>query len=492
MNFSLLGYLAVGASGMLVNTGILAFVAEVVGVHYLVAAVVATQGSTLWNFVGHQGLIFAGRPTQRSLPGRLSRYFLVNNLALLPRAPILAALVGWLGMPYLEANLATLIGLALVRFALADRWIWPRPPTEQPSQAGHMYDIHEILAIRSAFALPELEYFRVLSLERTADIEVHPGPAPMDSRRPDVAHYHDGFGRLGFQVSLARSQGIQAWVSPLVARSPHVLYTNVVEPVLRWSFVERGYALVHAAAIAFNGRAALITAPTDTGKTTTVLRALDSQSWTFLADDMTVLSPDGTLLSFPKPLTISAHTLVALPTSSLDLGERLALAVQSRLHSRSGRRFGLRLAAHGLPAATLNALVQWLIPPPKYPVSRLIPEVQMARQGRAELVVVLAKGPDREEPLAPPDLLRILRENSEDAYGFPPYRSLEGFLSRKEDVDYRAAEAEIVRRGLQKTKGIRLSRQQYRWWKSLPSLLRPGDLAAADTIPTSRGYSRER
>jgi len=27
--------------------------------------------------------------------------------------------------------------------------------------------------------------------------------------------------------------------------SPHVLYTNVIEPLLRWTFVKRGYALVH-------------------------------------------------------------------------------------------------------------------------------------------------------------------------------------------------------------------------------------------------------
>ena len=65
---------------------------------------------------------------------------------------------------------------------------------------------------------------------------------------------------------------IEATASPLLRRSPHVLYTNVVEPILRWTFAERGYALVHAACLADGEDAFLITARTDTGKTTTSLQ----------------------------------------------------------------------------------------------------------------------------------------------------------------------------------------------------------------------------
>ena len=38
----------------------------------------------------------------------------------------------------------------------------------------------------------------------------------------------------------------------------------IVEPTLRWTFVKRGYALVHGACIAADGEAQLITARTDT------------------------------------------------------------------------------------------------------------------------------------------------------------------------------------------------------------------------------------
>ncbi len=138
--------------------------------------------------------------------------------------------------------------------------------------------------------------------------------------------------------------------STAVARSPHVLYTNVIEPVIRWSLVRKGYALVHGACLALDGQALLLTARTDTGKTTTILNTLAHHPCAFLADDMTILSRDGHVYSYPKPLTISLHTLKAVPAAALSRRERLALQVQSRLHSRTGRRLGMILSRLRLPA----------------------------------------------------------------------------------------------------------------------------------------------
>src|SRR5207253_2032910 len=125
-------------------------------------------------------------------------------------------------------------------------------------------------------------------------------------------------------------------------------------PILRWSFVKKGYALVHGACIAFGDRAFIVTAKTDTGKTTTILKMLDNHPCSFLSDDMTLLSPDGRVLTYPKPLTISNHTLRAVNTPLLSWTERIFLRCQSRLHSRSGRRFALLLSRTHLPVATIN------------------------------------------------------------------------------------------------------------------------------------------
>ena len=94
--------------------------------------------------------------------------------------------------------------------------------------------------------------------------------------------------RLGVGIE-STSNGVDVIASPSLRYSPHVLYTNVVEPILRWTFVKKGYALVHCATIAFGDDAYMITARTDTGKTTTLLKILshqrrDSDQAAFLSD----------------------------------------------------------------------------------------------------------------------------------------------------------------------------------------------------------------
>src|SRR4029078_7393166 len=78
----------------------------------------------------------------------------------------------------------------------------------------------------------------------------------------------------------------------LLTWSHHVLYTNMVEPLLRFMLVTRGHVLLHCAAVAAPAGAVLLSAQTDTGKTSTVLRLLMRHSWKFIADDMAIVSPD--------------------------------------------------------------------------------------------------------------------------------------------------------------------------------------------------------
>ena len=241
---------------------------------------------------------------------------------------------------------------------------------------------------------------------------------------------------------------IEATASRLVGRSPHVLYTNVVEPILRWSFAERGYALVHAACLADRGRAFLLTARTDTGKTTTSLKILDSTEYSFLSDDLTLVTPQGRVLTYPKPLTISRHTLRAVKTPLLSRRERWGLVFQSRLHSRSGRRFAFVLAKTHLPAATINTIVQLLVPPPKFHVERLVPDVDVAVDARLAGMVVIERGGRGEAVLDEREALATLLSNCEDAYGFPPYSAIEGFLRSRNGMDLADREREIVAHAL--------------------------------------------
>ena len=114
----------VGASGFVVNEVALALFVSAFSVNYLVGAVAATQVSTLWNFSLVELWAFRDVDAKRSRSRRLLFFFLVNNAALLLRGPILVALTSGLGLNYLVSNIISLGVLTLVRFAIADNWIW--------------------------------------------------------------------------------------------------------------------------------------------------------------------------------------------------------------------------------------------------------------------------------------------------------------------------------------------------------------------------------
>lgn len=149
----------VGASGLLVNSLLLATFTDLAELHYLVSAILATQGSTLWNFWHCETWVFKDQNTDRPRLWRYMRFLLMNNLALGLRWPILFILTSGLGVHYVISNIASILVLSLVRYILSDRWIWANPRPTAP--APRYYDIHGLLRIHSPEPLPELESFLV-------------------------------------------------------------------------------------------------------------------------------------------------------------------------------------------------------------------------------------------------------------------------------------------------------------------------------------------
>ena len=506
-----LRFLLVGLSGLLVNSLVLAAFTELTALHYLLAAVLATQASTLWNFGWTERWVFGQRDTRHNFWQRLVSFLLMNNAMLLLRGPIMALLVSQLGVHYVIANLLSLFAMTIMRYLLADKWIWHKTQTRTPEERNKLmtptsmktepfeysYNIHNLIKVASMYELPELEYFRVPALSGEPDIRLRLERRRKKDRRrsqrtPDTArramdniHYGESLGRYGFEISISNKERVEVAVSSILKFSPHVLYTNVIEPILRWTFVRKGYALVHAACISFDGQAVLITARTDTGKTSTILRTVDHYPCAFLSDDMTIVGKDGTVLSYPKPLTISNHTLSAVnANSSLTLWERIALQFQSRLHSKSGRGVGLKLSQTKLPAATMNAIVQMLVPPPKYMVHRLIPKASYANVATLSRAVIIERGDEYVEALHHDQAVETFVRNAEDAYGFPPYPILADSLSRWEEEDLHSAEQEIVAAALRGIRTVRLRDPKFNWWQRIPTVtnlsIGSTQLAAAD------------
>ena len=345
----------------------------------------------------------------------------------------------------------------------------------------YSYNIHNIIKVASMYELPELEYFRIPALAAEPDIVLRLERRHKKDRRrvertsgtlrrsTDNIHYRESLGRYGFEVSISNKDRVNIAVSPILRFSRHVLYTNVVEPILRWSFVRKGYALIHAACVSFDGQAVLVTARTDISKTSTILRTVGNYACSFLSGDMTIISRDGRVMSYPKPVTISNHTLSAVNvTSSLTWWERIALQFQGRLHSRSGRKVGLGLSKSKLPAATMNAIVQMVVPPPRYMIHRLIPRATYANFATLSRALIIERGDEYVEALQHQQAVETFVRNAEDAYAFPPYPILANSLSQWNGQDLHLREQAIVDEALKPIPAIRLRDPRLNWWKRLP------------------------
>lgn len=468
-------FAAVGLSGLIVNQVALWWFTESVGLHYVVSAVIATQFSSVWNFALVELFVFRG-----SERGRLARFLwfvLMNNAWLVLRGPLLVFLTEGIGIDYLVSNVIAIGTATAARFLIADDLIWREHASLEMrgSPQRYRYDIHGIVGIVSDARLPELAFFGVDELQDPPDIDIAvsgdgfggPRGRRLVVREDHAVRYVEQLGRFGFAVDIRLDDASRVQVSRPVGRSPHVLYTNVAEPLLRWTFVRKGYALVHAACLEMDGKGTLITAQTDTGKTTTCLMSVQQHGAGFVSDDMVIVDGDGVALAFPKPLTISAHTLAAARTAPLPWRKRWWLQVQSRLHSKGGRRTGLALSKVNLPVCTMNAWVQRLIPPPKFTIEELVPSARIVPRVRITHMGVIERGSTLVQPLLDLDSnVLVLRENTEDAYGFPPYPLIAAVLANGDA----ALEDEVRRHLLDGLPVTRIRTSDRHWYEQLQLL----------------------
>lgn len=500
----------VGLTGLVVNTAVLwLLTSQVLHLHYAWAAVLATEASTAWLLVLTETVLYRkGKPG--GAVSRGARFFLLNHVALLARLPILALLVEAFGIGVLVANAITLVLLFLVRFVIADSALYGRGQTESVDQLPapepmrvvvdfssapkaemnghapgdetptlarylpHRYSIAGVATIGSQVPLPELEYFRAQWIGNDPDIQVRVGrvgaqrPIPRavftQLTKANALVYREHLGRFGANFSVELGDRIEVVVSPSLSHSPHVVYTNILEALLRFVAVSRGTMLLHSACVELDGVGMLISARTDTGKTGTVLRLVREQGAKFLSDDMTVLHPDGSVGCYPKPLTISHHTLRALQSRELSPREWRRLRLQSRLHSKEGREFALVLARLNLPIMGVNALTQRIVPPPKYAVDRLLPCEIIPKTQVSELFVI-ERGPAEERALDTDAMMATLLANTEDAYQFPPFRQLApSVVLGGEDHDaLRRREREILASALERFRGRALGSPDFGW-----------------------------
>jgi dolichol-phosphate mannosyltransferase len=517
------GFGLVGLSGIVVNQALFWFFHDVTSFRIPWAAILATQGSTIWNFVLIDKIVYRRHDSNSQWYQRFAKSWATNTASLLLRVPLLLALTHVIGMNPYWANFTTLLVLFFLRFWISDRYIWGSrkrvadltgTPIEPPSKADvliqmksyewgphlalnlrpprqgrqHYYDVHGLVSIRSEVQLPELGYFQVGPFSREADITIRRGyvgarrmiSKVQASMSPGLFVYREHLGSAGANFRVDLDNRITVTVSPLLAWSKHVVYTNIVEALLRFVLVNKGYMLLHSATVRLGEETIMLSAQTDTGKTGTILRLLQEHpdASAFLSDDMTIISGEGEALSFPKPLTISSHTLRAVNTKVLTPPRRLVLAFQSRIHSKEGRQFALLLARLNIPIIAVNAITQILVPPPKYMINRLVPTARYSDHGIVRRIFNIGRGPDAEVPLSHEETLTTLLANTEDAYGFPPFSIMERAITlrsrnlrkgKKQDIStLRTMERGILDDFLRNVSACRLMSPNFGWADVIP------------------------
>lgn len=495
----------VGATGIIVNQALVVALTELAGIYYVASAILATFGSSTWNFIGADTWVFGHRRVDRSVRDRYVGFLGLNLALLVARVPMLWLLTEVAGVHYAVSNLVSLVVLFGLRLAVADAWLWkdtPRGLAAGPGDAApaeiagerearHRYDVAGLLAIESDVELRELRSFESPRIG-PPDIKIRIGfvrPRPARrvtfEERGDQLVYHEHLGPFAANFSLRMGDPIEIKVSPILALSPHVVYTNIVEAFLRFLLVSKGYVLLHSAALVGEHGATLLSAQTDTGKTSTVITLVRSRGYRFLSDDMTIIDPCGDAISYPKPMTLSFHTMGVAKDGRLSVGDRGKLAIQSRLHSKSGRTVGRALGEKNLPIMTINSAVQFLVPPPKHRIDDLF---DCAVGGRAPIqnVVLMERGEELLESVALDVAVDRLLENTDDAYGFPPF-ALFAPKIRIGDDDYaalRRKEADLLRAAISNAQRWHLRVEGHEWAERLPALIdRPSLVAVGPGVP---------
>ena len=474
-------FLLVGLSGLAVNSGIFLLVDGVYHVHYLVAAILSTQVSTTWNFLLAEGWVYSHRDLGAEVGSRFLKFAAVNNVSLLLRGPTMVLLISLFAIPAALANLIGLTAITLLRFGIADVMIWST--ADDLRKRLYRYRIHGEVSVESEVTLPELEGFRAERTHRARPTD-RGAPRPLTGEQSDLVstlaslvrhvRYREGLGRLGFGVEIASGTRRSTIAAPaaavLAARALHE--HRRADPALD---VRR--ARLRARARRVHGRrrarALLITARTDTGKTTTILKTLDRHRPRSSPTTSTLVRPDGQVLDVPEaadhrqPHGGSGEAPLLAPRRSG------CLPVQSRIHRRTGRP--VRDAHRAVAPARGDDQRRWSRRSSRRPSTRssaLVPGVAAAPGGapdrHGDHPARRATATSRRSTRRPPTLL----ENCADAYGFPPYPCIEplppqlgtGATCESSEQYHPPPPSKVVRR-------YAPPQQTMDWWQRIPDVI---------------------
>jgi hypothetical protein len=140
----------------------------------------------------------------------------------------------------------------------------------------------------------------------------------------------------------------------------------------------------------------------------------------------------------------------------------------------------------------INALTQMLVPPPKYSVDRLVPCL-MGSATRVEELFIIERGAPGLTELDHATTLERMIENTDDAYGFPPFRYLAPaiVINGQGYTELRRREREILAGFLSNVRTRVVASDTFGWADTIPRLVNgDGRRKGADQAPVAADNHR--
>jgi dolichol-phosphate mannosyltransferase len=469
VNQHLIRFLIVLAMAILLNLSLLGWLANGLNWNHL-PAIAASGLLTLLGILFGEAWIFSDRPRGQT-NRRLWAVFLAGLVFLVTvYVPLTFLLHTRLDTALLLANSLALLLTGFIYYMLSEQWIWTRGLMMKP-RANIYYNIHGILSIASQVRLKDLAYFQLHHPPSAIDIQIRVDRHGTPSRIPGAICYDEHLGRFGFGLTILPGDFTEIIVSPLLETSPDFLFTNLVEPVIRWMLVTRGYSLARTAALGISDpdksveRALLIVGQPNTAYG--LIRLCELFGLSFMGDDRVIIGRDRLIRSFPKQVTIS-HDM--LPRSEKSLRGFLRLRLQRWLYSQPVRRLGLFFSHHRLPAATVNTYLQRMVPQPKFHLNVWADSIRFVDRAQPSALLYQENYSVEPEPLQPDKAIHLLASDNNDA-GFQPYPSIIRELNQWADRDWLEEERSILNEALSGTYLERWEIGSVNWWEQIPQII---------------------
>ena len=115
--------------------------------------------------------------------------------------------------------------------------------------------------------------------------------------------------------------------------APYFLQHFLIEQIMRYKIVQKGFVLVHGGCVADRGNSVIFPGLGHAGKTALAVQQVQAGR-KFQADDYTFVSASGNTYSYPRRLHVSDHTKEAFPEAvrNLKMRHRFSIKVKSLIY----------------------------------------------------------------------------------------------------------------------------------------------------------------